>query len=137
MIFDGPDKFQESTVTYVRFNSYPLRERFAKLREQEFLCQDTLKKIEKKFEEWPQIVRKFKQSDWYSALRHLFLLEFTEAELMWMAHNVAPEFKDDDVEVLPKRRRKKTKSKESKESKQVCIWEIMNVEGFAKEGEVV
>jgi hypothetical protein len=105
MIFDGPDKFPNSTVEYTRFKHYPLRERFAKLREQEFWLQDTLKKGEIREENWSAIWTKLERSDLYVLIRTKFFLEFTEGELIWMAHNVSDEFRDEEIQA-PRRRSK-------------------------------
>jgi uncharacterized NAD(P)/FAD-binding protein YdhS len=117
MIFDGADKFPGSCVEYTRFRYFPLRERFAKLREQEFWLQDALSRVEREnLEKWEQVWRDVRRSIWYPALRTKFFLEFTEGELCWMAHNVAEEFKDFD----PVKRRKRGK-KEAVKSKQLSF----------------
>lgn len=116
MIFDGVDKFPDSCVEYVRFRFFPLRERFAKLREQEYWLQDTLAKIEKEnYEKWQQVWRDVSKSHWYTALRTKFFLEFTEGELCWMAHNVSEDILDRE----PKTR--KREKKEKKVSKQLSL----------------
>jgi hypothetical protein len=131
VIFDGKDKFPNSCIEYVRFRHYPLRERFAKLREQEKCLQDAIERIVKEFpDEFFKLKNKIQDPQVYCWIRSIFFLEFVEGELCWMAHNIPEDHKDEEPQLPRQRRRRSKKQVDPRISKQIPIWDLMNVEAF-------
>lgn len=119
MIFDGENIFENSCVEYTPFRYNFLRERFAKLRQQEALLQDALKKgAISEADSWPSVWNAISKSPLFNLIRAKFQLEFTEAELIWMAHNVSEDCRGRETSLGYRR-----KSTNSGPSKQISLWE--------------